>query len=106
MCIRDSSGSPYTNFAFFKLAESDVSGQTKVHDFVADSGTKTVRETCAACGELLLDRTEAFPQIIGIVAERIQPPYEFQPRCHVWLESKVIDIAIPEGVKAFARGMQ
>ena len=103
---RDASKSPFTNLAFFKVAETSVSGDTSVHEFVADSGTKTLRETCTGCGEMVLDRTQAFPQIIGVVAERIGPPYEFQPRCHVWLESKVMEPTIPEGVKAFQRGMQ
>jgi len=103
---REASGAPYTNFAMFKVSDADISGPTVVRAFVADSGAKTVRESCASCGELVLDRTEGFPQIVGVVAERIQPPYEFQPRCHVWLESKVAEVAIPEGVKAFARGMQ
>ena len=97
---------PSTNLAFFKLAESEVEGKTVVHSFTADSGTKTVRETCATCSEMLLDRTEGFPQIIRVVAERIQPPYEFQARCHVWVESKCEAVSVPEGVKAFARNMQ
>ena len=103
---RDVSKSPFTNFAVFKVAESNVTGSTNVHEFVADSGAKTLRETCANCGEMVLDRTEAFPQFVSIVAERIQPPYVFQPRCHVWLESKIVEPTIPEGVKAFPRGMQ
>jgi hypothetical protein len=103
---RQVSGAPFTNFAFFKLAETNLEGKTVVHPFVADSGTKTVRETCAICGDPLLDRTEGFPQIVGVVAERIQPPYQFQARCHVWVESKSAEVAIPEGVKAFPRNMQ
>jgi hypothetical protein len=103
---RQVSKAPFTNLAFFKLAESEVQGKTDFHSFIADSGTKTLRETCATCGQMLLDRTEGFPQIIGIVAERIQPPYEFQARCHVWVESKCAEITVPEGVKAFARNMQ
>ena len=103
---RDASKLPFTNLAFFKVAETSVTGETNVHEFVADSGTKTLRETCTGCGEMVLDRTQANPQIIGVVAERIRPPYEFQPRCHVWLERKVMEPAIPEGVKAFQRGMQ
>ena len=95
-----------SNFAFFKMAESTVEGKTVAHSFTADSGTKTVRETCATCGEMLLDRTEGFPQIIGVVADRIQPPYMFQARCHVWVESKSPGVTVPEGVKAFARNMQ
>lgn len=96
----------FTNFAFFKLTEAELEGKTIVHSFVADSGTKTVRETCANCGDPLLDRTEGFPQIIGVVAERIQPPYQFQARCHVWVESKSPDVTLPEGIKAFPRNMQ
>jgi hypothetical protein len=100
------SKTPFTNFAYFKLAETEVNGNTVVHRFVADSGTKTMRESCANCGELVLDRTEAFPQIVGVVAERIQPPYVFQAHCHVWIESKLAEVSIPEGVKAFARNRQ
>ena len=103
---REASKTPFTNFAFFKLAEAEVNGKTVIHRFIADSGTKTIRETCATCGDPLLDRTEAFPQIVGVVAERIQPPFVFQARCHVWVESKAAEVAVPEGVKAFARNMQ
>ena len=104
--MRAASKAPFTNFAYFKLVGAEVSGKTIIHRFVADSGTKTIRENCATCGESLLDRTEAFPQIVGVVAERIQPPFVFQARCHVWVESKSAEVTLPEGVKAFARNMQ
>ena len=54
----------------------------------------------------MFDRTQGFPQIIGVVAERIGPPFTFQPRCHVWLESKVVEPQLAEGVKGFLRNMQ
>lgn len=103
---RQVSGAPFTNLAFFKRAASEVEGKTVVHAFTADSGRRTVRETCATCGEMLLDRSGAVPQVVGVVAERIQAPYRFQARCHVWVESKLADVALPEGAKAFARNMQ
>ena len=103
---RDASKSWFTNLAFLEAAGCNVTGSTAVQEFVADSGTKTLRETCANCGEKVLDRTEAIPQIIGVVAERNQPPYVSQPRCHVWLDSKIVEPTIPEGVIAFPRGMQ
>ncbi len=103
---REASKAPFTSFAFFKKADATITGETVVREFVADSGSKTFRESCASCGELLLDRTEAYPKIVGIVVDRIQAPYVFEPRCHVWLESKVVDPAIPAGVKAFSRGME
>ena len=92
--------------AFFKLAESVVEGKTVVHSFIADSGTRTSRETCAICDEMVIDRSEGFPQIIGVVADRIQAPYEFQARCHVWVGSKHVEVTVPEGVKVFAGNMQ
>jgi hypothetical protein len=66
----------------------------------------TLRETCATRGRIRLDRTEGFPQIIGIVAETIRHPYEFQARCHVWVESRCAEITVPEGAKTFAHNMQ
>lgn len=102
---REVSKAPFTNFAFFKLADAQMTGPTTVHRFTADSGNKTLRETCASCGEMLLDRTEGFPKIVGIVAERIQAPYVFEARCHVWVESKCAETVVPTGAKAFARDM-
>nr|WP_320136638.1 GFA family protein [uncultured Amphritea sp.] len=99
---RQASKVPFTNLAFFKMADTEVKGKTVVHNFTADSGAKTVRETCATCGEILLDRTDGFPGMIGIVAERIQAPYEFQVQCHVWIGSKSAGITIPEGTETFA----
>lgn len=93
---------PSSNLVFFKESETEMEGKTTIHSFIADSGSKTVRETCVKCGEMLLDRTEGFPGMVGIVAERIQPPYEFEPECHVWIGSKTDESKIPEGMRTFA----
>ena len=81
-------------------------GSTTTREFKADSGTNTSRESCASCNQLMFDRTQGFPQIIGVVADRIEPPYSFQARCHVWLESRVLEPDFQEGVKCFERGME
>lgn len=98
---RIASNEPFTNFAFFKEENTEVEGDTVVHHFIADSGSKTVRETCVTCGDMLLDRTEGFPGMIGIVAEIIQPPYEYKAQCHVWVGEKLPEVTIPEGMKSF-----
>jgi hypothetical protein len=103
---REASGAPCTNFAFFKLADTELTGATKNQAYVADSGSNTLRASCAQCGDLMLDRTEGFPQIVGVVAERIQAPFEFNPRCHVWVENKLPEVVMPEAVRAFAKGME
>lgn len=99
---RQVSKKPFTNFAFFKEVDTEFQGDRVVHNFTADSGSKTVRETCTTCGEMLFDRTEGYPGMIGIVAEMIQQPYAFQAECHVWVGSKSSEVTLPEGMKAFA----
>ena len=72
--------------------------------FVAESGHATVRECCARCGDMLIDRTAGFPKVIGVVAERIDGPFTFEPQHHVWTDSKLPEVAIAPGVPAYPRG--
>lgn len=102
---REASGQPSTNFAFFRAAETEVTGATTVRAFTADSGHATTRESCADCGQMMVDRTAGFPKIVGIVAERIAPPYVFTPGCHVWLANAVARPEIPAGVAAHEQGL-
>jgi hypothetical protein len=38
------------------------------------------------------------------VAERLDPPFTFEPQHHVWADSKLPGVAIPAGVTAYPRG--
>ena len=97
-------GTPFSNFAFFRSRDTQVSGESVRRDFVADSGHATVRECCARCGDMLIDRTAGFPKVIGVVAERIDGPFSFEPQHHVWTDSKLPEVEIPPGVTAYPRG--
>jgi hypothetical protein len=104
---REVSGRPFSNFSFFKVRDTQASGAVRTVEFTADSGNKTVRELCAACGDLLIDRTEGYPKIVGVVHEAIDPALPFQPAHHVWTESRLPDTVLPpatESLKLFERG--
>lgn len=97
-------GTPVSNFAFFRARDAQVQGETSRREFVADSGHATVRECCARCGDMVIDRTAGYPKIIGIVAERLGGAFAFEPQHHVWTDSKLPEVVIPAGVTAYARG--
>ena len=94
---------PFSNFVFFRARDTETSGEAAKREFVADSGHATVRECCAQCGDMLIDRTAGFPKVVGVVAERIEGPFTFTPMHHVWTESKLPEVEIPAGVKAYPR---
>ena len=97
-------GTPFSSFVFFRARDAAVTGEAVRREFVADSGHATVRECCAQCGDMVVDRTAGFPKVIGIVAERIEPPFAFVPNHHVWTDSKLPQVQIPPGAAAYPRG--
>ena len=101
---REVSGRAYSNFSFFKVRDTQTSGAHRTVAFTADSGSATVREVCAACGDMLIDRTEGFPKVVGVVHEAIHPAMPFAPLHHVWADSRLPDTILPSDVKVYAQG--
>ena len=101
---REVSGRPYSNFSFFKVRDTQTTGAHRTVAFTADSGSKTVREVCAACGDMLIDRTEGFPKVVGVVQEAINPALAFNPLHHVWADSRLAETVLPAGVAVYAQG--
>lgn len=101
---REVSGRPFTRFSFFKLRDTQTHGAIRTVEFTADSGARTVRESCAACGEMLIDRTGSFPKVVGVVHECIDPPLPFEPMHHVWVDSRLPETPLPQAVKTYPKG--
>lgn len=101
---RSVSGLPFTRFVFFKVRDTQTSGAMRAVEFTADSGARTVREVCATCGEMLIDRTDGFPKVVGVVVDRFDPPIDFKPAHHVWAESRAPGTELPADVPVFERG--
>jgi hypothetical protein len=102
---REVARTPFSNLVFFRARDAQVTGETVKREFSADSGSTTVRESCPQCGEMMFDRTSGFPKIIGVVAERLASPFAFAPTHHVWTDSKLPEVELPVGVKAYAQGV-
>ena len=101
---REVSGRAFSRFSFFKVRDTQTSGNFRTVVFTADSGAKTVREVCAACGDMLIDRTEGFPKVVGVVHECLDPAMPFAPTQHVWADSRAPETVLPEGVTVYAKG--
>lgn len=101
---REVSGQPFSRFSFFKVRDTQTSGAHRTVEFAADSGSKTVREVCAACGDMLIDRTEGFPKVVGVVHEAMDPALPFTPLHHVWADSRLPDTVLPAGVTVYPKG--
>ena len=104
---REVSGRPYSNFSFFKVRDTQTHGAFRTVEFAADSGARTVREVCAACGDMLIDRTEGYPKVVGVVHETLDPALPFTPLHHVWTDSRLPETTLPqagETLKLYPRG--
>jgi hypothetical protein len=98
-------GLPFSGIVFFKRKHVEISGELRQQQFMANSGSKTSRDSCAQCGTVIFDRSEGFPDIIGIMQERILGDFEFLPQCHVWVKSKLDEILIPERAVLFSENI-
>lgn len=55
---------------------------------------------------MLFDRSEGFPNLVGVAAERIERPFNFQPNCHVWIRSKHEHADIPDATLRYSEGLR
>ena len=99
---QQATGAAFARTAFFRLKASHITGALTARPFVAASGSKTTREACAACGTLMFDRSERFPALVGVMAERLSRPFVFRPSCHVWVRSQREDTVISDGLPQHA----
>lgn len=102
---QDATKQAYAKIAFFKKDAVTIEGERESRRYVADSGSSTARELCKNCGSVLLDTSEGFPRLIGILIDNIHQPFEFKPSCHVWTQSKSPEVVIEQGIKTYEKGI-
>ena len=95
----------YASIVFFKLENIKLIGETDSKNYVADSGAQTHREYCAKCNDVMYDRSEGFPTLIGVMANKIQNNFKFNPACHVWTREKLPEVVIDEGATCYRKGI-
>lgn len=94
---REATGSDFSNLAFFRAKAAEITGEVAQKDFIAASGSGTQRDYCSNCQTLMFDRSDRFPQLIGIFAQQLEAPFEFNPAAHIWVKNKLPHVKIPNG---------
>lgn len=102
---RLATGSDWSNIAFFLEKSVQISGEVNSEHFRADSGSDTMRDSCAICRTVMFDRSAGFAALIGVFSAQIETPSVDVPRLHVWTSSKLSSVEIPNSVKVFEKGL-
>lgn len=103
---QDALNADYANIAFFKMNETQVYGELAEKVYLAQSGNETCRQYCVKCDTVMFDRSEGFPNLLGIMAAQLQQPFESQPTCHVFVRDKKAATEIPDGMKQYETGIE
>lgn len=102
---RAASGEPYTETAFFRRKDIEVAGEIAEQAFTAASGHRTARGSCPACGDLLFDTSEKFPELFGVITRHLQAPFVANPGAHMWVKSKLARVEIADDLPQYDEGV-
>ncbi len=101
---RAATGAQSTRTVIFNSQGVKTTGELVRLSFVAASGSTTHRDACRDCGSVVFDISEQYPDLIGVLAQCIPAPFEFQPSHHIWLQSRVEQGPIEEGIQLRCKG--
>lgn len=102
---REATGDDFSIIVFFKLNAVQLLGDLMPHGFISDLGNQTERLACGQCQQMMFDKSAGFPRMFGVMAQRIAPPFVAEAKIHVWVQSKLDQVILPEGAKIFEQGM-
>ncbi|MDX1668347.1 MAG: GFA family protein, partial [Limnobacter sp.] len=97
---RKVSQAPFTEVVFFRPEADCVAGEASATEMQGSSGLSKTYMQCAHCNEFVFATVDALKGMVGIVANRIEAPFEFKPMAHVWTSQKQQDVHIdPKAVQ-------
>lgn len=102
---RAATGDDFASIVFFKKSECSFVGELKPHIFTSYMGNETQRVACAKCNDVVIDKSAGFSGMLGMMAAKIELPFLAEPKIHVWTQSRLEHVVLPDGVKAFEKGM-
>lgn len=102
---QDALQADFANIAFFKMGESQVEGELAEKIYLAETGNETCRQYCVQCDTVMFDRSEGFPDLLGVMVSQLRQPFVSRPACHVFVRDKNADVEIPEGMKQYDSGI-
>jgi len=75
-------------------------------DVDTESGSPLSRDHCGSCGAPIKSVPSLSPKLVALKAGSLDDPSPFAPLMHIWVQSKLPWVNIPEGTPTFARGPQ
>lgn len=102
---RAATGDRFTQTAIFRTKNARITGQLRRQSFLTDDGVKTHRDACDHCGQVIFDISDRYPDLIGVLANCLEPPFLFEPSCHIWVQSKLADVVIADTLPQFEKGI-
>lgn len=54
---------------------------------------------------MVFDRSDGFPDLIGVLADRIDPPFTPTPTAQIWTDSRLPETDTFPELKAFPQGL-
>ncbi len=85
---RAATGLPFVVTVFLPASETRIEGALNARCFLSARGNRTLREACAACAIPMFDRSDGFPALVGVFADRVEPPFSAEPRFEMWTASR------------------
>lgn len=103
---RTQSGAAYSVNLVALTSNVSVDGPIKSYeDKATSSGKPVMRDFCTECGSPIRSVITANPAVVVLKAGTADEAGRFAPTIHVWTQSKLPWVQIPEGVPSFARDM-
>lgn len=103
---RRQSGSAFSVNIVVPAATMEVEGEVATYeDSDTESGSPVLRQYCADCGSPIRSMTGAQPKIAIVKAGTADDPSQFTPSIHVWTQSALPWVTIPEGLPRFERNV-
>lgn len=101
---RKVSGNDFTHVVFFMPGACQVQGEFKQNDMPGGSGQPKTYFSCPHCGVFLYATISVLKGQIGIEAARMDKPFKFEPRFHVWTSEKAKGVEIAANAMQFTKG--
>lgn len=104
---RRQSGAAYSVNLLVRAADMTVEGTLACWiDHDTESGQPLSREFCGTCGSPIRSAPSATPKFLAVKAGTLDAPDAFAPRMHIWTESRLDWVTVPDELPRFARGAQ
>ena len=104
---RRQSGAAFSVNLIVRASALSVHGElASWEDHDTESGAPLSRDHCGRCGSPIRSVPTGAPKLIALKAGSLDDAAAFAPSIHIWTQSKLPWVTIPDDIPSFARGPQ